>query len=76
MSLARHSIDAVIMRSDGWIVGPQDRLLFWVPPSYRPRFYLPRVMLTIPKGIQLDVSRMAHGGSWHGCYARSYSPLH
>ncbi|KAF8962292.1 hypothetical protein BDZ97DRAFT_1702551 [Flammula alnicola] len=56
---------------DGWIVGPQNRLLFWVPPSYRPRFYGPRTILILPESTQLDVSRMAHGRSWRSCYKGS-----
>ena len=58
----------IILRDDGWVVGPHDHLLFWVPPNYRPRLYLPSTMLIIPGGIQLDLSHMEHGRLWHNCY--------
>jgi WD40 repeat protein len=55
-------------RGSGWVVGPQDRLLFWVPPSSRDPFYNPATVLVIPRGCpELDLSRMAHGQHWQKC---------
>ncbi|KIK31388.1 hypothetical protein CY34DRAFT_103352, partial [Suillus luteus UH-Slu-Lm8-n1] len=53
----------------GWMVGPKDRLLFWVPPASRPTFYYsPGTVLVIPRGgPELDLSRMAHGQHWQEC---------
>ncbi|KAG2746359.1 WD40 repeat-like protein, partial [Suillus brevipes Sb2] len=53
----------------GWMVGPKDRLLFWVPPASRHRFYYnPETVLVIPRGCpELDLSRMAHGQHWQQC---------
>ncbi|KAG2065509.1 WD40 repeat-like protein, partial [Suillus decipiens] len=50
---------------DGWIRGPNRRLLFWVPPASRNAFYNPQTALVIPRrGPELDLSRMAHGTRW------------
>ncbi|KAG2031200.1 hypothetical protein BDR03DRAFT_876502 [Suillus americanus] len=52
----------------GWVVGPKDRLLFWVPPASRRLFYSPGTALIIPRGgPELDLSRMAHGPNWPKC---------
>ncbi|KAG1799539.1 hypothetical protein EV424DRAFT_1332529, partial [Suillus variegatus] len=54
---------------DGWIMGPNRRLLFWVPPASRDPFYTPPTALVIPKGgVELDLSRIAHGTHWQDCY--------
>ena len=56
---------------NGWIVGPNGKLLLWIPPPYHPYFkYTPWTNLVIPKGfIELDLSRMCHGSIWHKCYS-------
>ncbi|KAG1857050.1 hypothetical protein F4604DRAFT_1796706 [Suillus subluteus] len=53
----------------GWVVGPNDRLLFWVPLASRNTFYYnPAITLVIPRGgPELDLSRMAHGPHWQKC---------
>ncbi|KAG1752760.1 hypothetical protein EDD22DRAFT_784786, partial [Suillus occidentalis] len=58
------------LRHDGWMVGPNHRLLFWVPPASREAFsYNPGTALIIPRGhVELDLSRMAHGTRWQQCY--------
>ncbi|KAG2130162.1 uncharacterized protein EDB93DRAFT_1095098, partial [Suillus bovinus] len=56
------------LRDDGWVVGPKDQLLFWVPPTSRQAFYSPWNALVIPTGyVELDLSRMAHGSQWQNC---------
>ena len=59
----------VYLQNDGWIVGPNGKLLLWIPPSYHSfYFYSPHTNLVIPKGgPELDLSRMAHGPTWHKC---------
>lgn len=54
---------------DGWIKGPQGRLLLWVPLSFREPFYSMWNKLVIPTGscIELDLSRMPHGKKWKEC---------
>ncbi|KIK36383.1 hypothetical protein CY34DRAFT_811336, partial [Suillus luteus UH-Slu-Lm8-n1] len=41
-----------VPEDDGWMMGPNRRLLFWVPPASR----------------ELDLGRMAHGTRWQQCY--------
>ncbi|KIK37359.1 hypothetical protein CY34DRAFT_810405, partial [Suillus luteus UH-Slu-Lm8-n1] len=41
-----------LLEDDGWMMGPNGRLLFWVPPASR----------------ELDLSCMAHGTRWKHCY--------
>lgn len=56
------------LRDDGWMVGPNNQLLFWVPPASRQAFYSPWNALVIPRGcVELDLSRMAHGSHWQDC---------
>ncbi|KAG2757253.1 hypothetical protein P692DRAFT_201758862 [Suillus brevipes Sb2] len=50
------------------MIGPNNRLLFWVPPASRQAFYNPSNAVVIPGGcVQLDSSRMAHGSRWQEC---------
>jgi WD40 repeat protein len=57
-----------LRQADGWMMGPDRRLLFWVPPASRYAFYTPRTSLVIPRGgVELDLSRMAHGTRWSDC---------
>ena len=65
-----HCKDLVHLQDDGWIVGPNGKLLLWVPPSYHSfYFYAPWTNLILPKGgPELDLSKMAHGHIWYQCY--------
>ena len=60
----------VYLEDDGWIVGPNRRLLLWVPPQYKSfYFYTPWANMIIPRGgPELDLSKMVHGPTWHKCY--------
>ena len=62
--------DLIHLQHDGWIVGPNRKLLLWVPPSYNNMpLYTPWTHLIIPRGSpELDLSKMAHGPAWHECY--------
>ena len=65
------SRDLVYLQDDGWIVGPNEKLLLWIPFSYHSSFhYTPWTKLVFPKGrsAELDLSRMAHGSDWSKCY--------
>ena len=63
----------VHLQRDGWVVGPNGKLVLWVPPSYHPVFrYSPWTNLIIPRGVtELDLSRMKHGPAWHECYSNT-----
>ena len=56
---------------DGWIRGPHDQLLLWVPVDKRVPFYNPGTGLVMPRGgIELDLSQMAHGSKWQACFQK------
>ncbi|KAG1788321.1 uncharacterized protein HD556DRAFT_1245348, partial [Suillus plorans] len=59
----------ILNHDSGWVVGPKNRLLFWVPPASRDLFYYnPATTLVIPRGgPELDLSCMAHGQHWQKC---------
>jgi hypothetical protein len=65
-----HRSTLALLGEDGWMMGPNRRLLFWVPPASRKAFsYNPQTALIIPRGhVELDLSRMAHGTRWQYCY--------
>jgi hypothetical protein len=69
-SPSRQFEDLVEVASSGWVtVGPLSSLLFWAPPTYHPRWYTSTLrMIFPPPDVQLDLSHMAHGTSWHLCY--------
>ncbi|KAG6327143.1 hypothetical protein ID866_11946 [Astraeus odoratus] len=55
---------------DGWIRGPHNQLLLWVPHALQKPFYSMHTILVIPKGCaELDLSSMvAHGYNWQRCF--------
>ena len=52
------------MTDDGWFMGQEDDLLFWVPPYLHPIGLFPVTRLAIGGSI-LDVRLLAHGEKWH-----------
>ncbi|KAM6503666.1 hypothetical protein JOM56_000609 [Amanita muscaria] len=59
----------VVLDPHGWVLGPQGRLLMWIPETNRRCFLLPKVLVTIPRSaVELDMSSMAHGKLWDKCY--------
>ncbi|KAG2337953.1 WD40 repeat-like protein [Suillus weaverae] len=58
----------VIVNEDGWVVGPDGRLLLWIPLNFHPLIYVPGNTLVIPNhASQFDLRYLAHGTSWHMC---------
>ncbi|KAG1803902.1 uncharacterized protein HD556DRAFT_1226942, partial [Suillus plorans] len=58
-----------LLGDDGWMMGPNHRLLFWVPPASRNPFYNLWIASVMPRGgVELDLSHMAHGTHWKHCY--------
>ncbi|KAG2064689.1 WD40 repeat-like protein [Suillus decipiens] len=54
---------------EGWIVSPEGRLLLCIPLNFHPVVYTPGTMLVIANNpLQLDLSCVAHGTSWHQCW--------
>ncbi|KAG2112310.1 uncharacterized protein F5147DRAFT_609249 [Suillus discolor] len=67
---SRHRSDSIsfLLQADGWVMGPNHQLLFWVPPASRNLFYSPDTVMVIPRGgPELDLSLMAHGTRWSSC---------
>ncbi|KIN96901.1 hypothetical protein M404DRAFT_922554 [Pisolithus tinctorius Marx 270] len=62
--------DPVTLYSDGWLKGPNGRLLLWIPASLRVPFYSLWTTAVIPNGgcVELDLSQMVHGTKWHQCF--------
>ncbi|KAG2154588.1 hypothetical protein DEU56DRAFT_725564 [Suillus clintonianus] len=59
---------SVTANEDGWVVGPEGRLLLWIPLNFHPLMYSPGNTLVIPNhASQFDLSCLAHGTSWHKC---------
>ena len=61
--------NSIKVQTDGWILGPQARLLLCVPHIYLAGLFGPRtkcVIGTIP--TMLDLSHFSHGKSWQNCY--------
>ncbi|EMD36473.1 hypothetical protein CERSUDRAFT_138149 [Gelatoporia subvermispora B] len=56
----------------GWIKGPQDKLIMWIPKDYWRAVLMPRTKVLIGRyRAILDVSRFAHGDRWTECYTPS-----
>jgi WD40 repeat protein len=57
------------MDENGWVIGPNSELLFWVPPDFRPGLYRPNNPIIIGNCIKttLDFSSFVHGKLWTNC---------
>ena len=53
------------MNGQGWLTGRDGELLFWVPLDLRYGFFLPGNRMVFPRGVEVDVSCMAHGDEWY-----------
>ena len=56
-----------LLEDDGWMVAPNSPLLFWVPPGSRRPFHNAWTAWSMPRGNEIDLSRMAHGQHWQNC---------
>ena len=56
---------------EGWVIGPEGRLLLWIPTSLYPVMHVPGNKLVISNDAsELDLSRFSHGTSWEMCRER------
>ncbi|KAI9460067.1 WD40-repeat-containing domain protein [Boletus coccyginus] len=64
--------DPIRVGEEGWVevVGARRYLLFWVPVHWRNTLchYPPANVMVIPRGVEFDLSKMAHGNSWEKCW--------
>jgi hypothetical protein len=62
--------DDTNMMDDGWVIGKQEELLFWVPPSHQENLWRPGNSLIIGENVtKVDFGHFVHGESWQRCYA-------
>ena len=67
--------DMVKIAEDGWIIGPDDALLLWVPPELRTGLWTPRTAgLLGEEPTLLGLSNFAHGTRWTEGGAASGKP--
>jgi len=52
---------------DGWVVGQDDELLFWVPLEHRKDLCLPHVEMIWERPTKVDLSRFRYGSKWTEC---------
>jgi len=52
---------------DGWVVGQDDELLFWVPLEHRKVLCLPHVEMIWGRPIKVDLPRFRYGSKWTEC---------
>jgi hypothetical protein len=59
---------------NGWILGPDSELLFWVPSTLRAGLLRPGNELFIGAAIatRLDLESFVHGESWSFCNPNGY----
>jgi hypothetical protein len=49
--------------------GPNDELLFWIPPDYRSSIWKPSNTAVIGRMVmRLDLRRFTHGTNWAKCF--------
>jgi len=53
--------------NDGWVVGQDDELLFWVPLEHREDLCLPRIEVIEERPPKVDLSRFRYGTKWTEC---------
>jgi hypothetical protein len=60
---------------NGWVLGPNSELLFWVPPELRDGLWQPDNVAVITEAIttKLDLKHFVHGQSWALCKEQTIS---
>jgi len=53
--------------NDGWVVGQDHELLFWVPLEHRKVLCLPHVEMIWGRPTKVDLSRFRYGSKWIEC---------
>jgi len=63
-----HGYEPVLQgMKDGWMVGQDDELLFWVPLEHREDLCLPHVEMIGGRPTKVDLSRFRYGSKWTEC---------
>jgi len=59
---------SVTVQSDGWVLGPNFELLFWVPSHLIPQLPRPHLIgICGPPMITFEISNFHHGQQWTKC---------
>lgn len=54
--------------SDGWLIGPNDELVLWVPAAYQEGLWGPGCrMLNVPHTTEIDFKHFKCGEEWTQC---------
>ncbi|KAG2078675.1 hypothetical protein BDR04DRAFT_1064436 [Suillus decipiens] len=65
-NLTRGSSTPASLIEDGWLVGPDESLLLYIPTHFRPSITNQMLVLSCDSH-RLDLSNFEHGSSWHKC---------
>ncbi|KAF7309317.1 WD40 repeat-like protein [Mycena indigotica] len=58
------------LSDDGWVLSEQEDLLFWLPPDFRPGFYMPLSTKVISHHkVNFSYENFMHGDNWTKCYS-------
>jgi len=57
---------------DGWMVGQDDELLFWVLLEHREDLCLPHVEMIGSRPTKVDLSRFRYGSKWTECIDQAW----
>ena len=57
---------------DGWVVGQDHELLFWVPLEHREVLCLPHVEMIEERPTKVDLSRFRYGSKWIECIDQAW----
>ncbi|KIJ42165.1 hypothetical protein M422DRAFT_171421, partial [Sphaerobolus stellatus SS14] len=56
-------------KQHGWLLGPNNELILWIPFSYRDRLWSPHCLVVMGlDAVDLDLSQFVHGPSWTDCW--------
>jgi len=70
---AIHGYEPVLQdMNDGWVVGQDDELLFWVPLEHREVLCLPHVEMIWGRPTKVDLSRFRYGSKWIECIDQAW----
>ncbi|OJA17236.1 hypothetical protein AZE42_00167 [Rhizopogon vesiculosus] len=62
-----HGSPVPLPRTDGWVVDPEGRLLFWTPDFHTSTYFPGNTLVAPNDASKFDLSHFAHGNSWHEC---------
>ncbi|KAH8800558.1 quinon protein alcohol dehydrogenase-like superfamily [Flagelloscypha sp. PMI_526] len=67
-----NTLSTLYVKEDGWVVGPNQEPLFWLPPSLRTSIRSPGCIdIFGGKIMDLDLLYFKHGANWTECYHES-----